>query len=399
MTVLQSYFNQGSVGEVYSHGGQLMLGQVEKIHYVKDATNRSKQFIEYDVSVRDAHGGQSLLRNLRKMEGLGGANDYSETVLEANDYASDGKLNQGNIFKNKNGTLVIVACINKSFDKPFILGAFAHPKTIGGALATGVHKASEFRGVKQEIDKDGNFTLTVQGAKTAKGEAADTTVTPVTFRIGKDGTITTATGHKIAIISEAGKQQIKIQTSANQLFVIDDTTGNETITMLQKQGGMVNITKDGSISITSADGNLLFLNAVDGEASLIQKDGTILSLTNAGITIGDKTGQQILAITDGKIQMSSSGEISNQASAFGVDAGTVELKDQATGVIRLSNGLVAIGKPGAELLDLVDQTLDEFINNAPALVTTVMGPGALSPAIVTALGLIKIALTTIKGSI
>lgn len=407
--ITQSYFNQSGGDDTYDIGNQLMLGQVEKIHYIDDTTNVSKQYVEYDVSVRDSHGGQTLLRNIRKLELLGGSNDFSEVILEANDFAAEGKLEQANLFKNKNGSVVIVGYINGNFEKPFILGALAHPKTTGSALAKGVHKSSEFRGFKQEIDKDGNLTLTALGAKTPDGKPADLTFTPLTLRIGKNGTIETATGHKITFGTEQGKQQIKIQTSANQLFIIDDTTGIESISMLQKKGGLINIDKDGSVTATSADGNLLFLNAVAGEASLIQKNGTMLALSATAATLSDSSGKQIISVNEDTVQITSSKDVTTQTSGYGVQAGTVDLKDTLGAGLKIANGMVALGGPTAELLDLVDQIIDSIVKSntaaAAIIVPTAVGPSgpptnaALFTAEIAALTAIKILLTTIKGTL
>ena len=79
-----------------------LTGQVDVNHFVDDDTNLSKKFVEYDVSVRDAFGGQSTYKNLRKLAIAFGTNDFDETILEGNEVAFEGKLEVGNIFNNKN---------------------------------------------------------------------------------------------------------------------------------------------------------------------------------------------------------------------------------------------------------------------------------------------------------
>ena len=66
--------------------------------------------------------------------------------------------------------------------------------------------------------------------------------------------------------------------------------------------------------------------------------------------------------------------------------------------IKLSKGKVAIGSNAAELLDLINQELTAFIQNAAAFVFTKSGEGQLSPAILTALTKIQTLLGSIKGS-
>lgn len=390
-------------------GSQLMLGQIEKVHYLDDQTNISKEVVEYDVIVKDAHGGQLIFRNVKRMERFGGLNDTSEEVLESNEHSSQGPLDLTNAPINKNGTMVIVAFLNNNFDRPFILGCITHPKKKGSNKSKGIHSSSEYRGVVREIDQNGNLTVTVNGAKKPDGKTKDATFTPVTFRFGKDGKISTGSGHKISLISEQGKQQVKIETAGKQLFVIDDTTGKESITMLQKQGALINMTKNGSITVQSKDGNLLFLNSEANEASLIQKNGALLSLTPSAVTLSDASGKQLINMTDSKVQLTSSDQISLQTSGFGVNAGTMLLKDTIGAQVHITSGKVAIGTSAAELLDLVSQLIDSAIQTNTAA-STIIVPTAVGPSSVpvnaaqfitqiATLNIIKALLTTIKGSV
>lgn len=212
--------------DIYDQGLKIVVGQVEKIYYVDDQYNVSKKFVEYDVSVRDAQGGQSVLRNLRFQNLLGGANDYDEIILEANEYASKGKLEVSNLFINKNGSTVIVASLDGSKDRPMIIGCLQHPKIDGAERSDGIRRKGEFRGLQWEINKDGEFTLTQQGARSADGKLKFTGALPSVISMLKDGsvTISTKSGAKLTLNSS----EVKIEHGSTVINL--DSSGKISLT-------------------------------------------------------------------------------------------------------------------------------------------------------------------------
>jgi len=411
-TLINSYFNtrnEASAQDVYDEGLRFMYGQVEKIIYTDDPTNISKKFIEYDVSVRDAKGGQSIFKNVRKMSSIFGVNDFEETVLESNEFAFSGKLDTSNFFANKNGTTVVLAFLHGSKDKPFIIGTFDHPKKKGGTKKDGIHKKGEFRGFQWEINKDGDFILTYNGAKKANGQPANPALSKTTFKIGKDGKVQTTTGHRITIENDKGKEKIQVYTAGKQLFEINDLTGEESITMVHKKGALFNIDKNGSIKLTSADGSYLFLDAESGAVSLVQADGNVFTIGEEN-TLGSSDGKKAFSVLPSKLQAFSDTDINLQASGKMIlDAGGIILQDTIA-KITIQNGQVALGTPAAELLDLFDQTLVQLntLTTAMAAETHIGNLGyptspplnaAAYAAVGSALTVIKSLLLTIKGSI
>lgn len=204
-SVVSSYFTTRGITtgkDVYNEGLKMQAGQVEKIHFIDDASNVSKAFVEYDVSVRDARGGQSTYRNLRSMSSIFGTNDFEETILEPNEFAFTGKLDPSNLFSNKNGTMVLIAFIDGSKDKPTVVGAINHPRKKDGAKRTdGIRKKGEFRGLQWEINKEGEFSLTYNGNKTPDGKLARPGTGPTQIKIDNKGvlTITDNKGQKFSM--------------------------------------------------------------------------------------------------------------------------------------------------------------------------------------------------------
>lgn len=377
-TVVSSYFSVGAASsgaDIKDQGMKTLIGQVEKVHFTDDATNVSKKFVEYDVSVRDEKGGQTTLQNVRQMNKLGGTNDYEETILEPNAFAFTGKLDTSNIFTNKNGTLVYIDFRDGSFDKPYISGCIPHPKKVGAKKADGIRMKGEFRGFNWNIDKDGNVLLVVQGAKTP-----------------------------------AGKDQKK----------------DVDFSIIHQTGALCNVDKDGSINLVGSDGGYMFLNADKGEASIVSVDGHLLSMASKGVTLATGDGKTSLTMTADGVQMITGGDMNLQpAGNFSVSSGAVTLTDSLMGTIKIKsggikitdlamgslnikNGMVALGGPAAELLDLFDQLLTALSTLMTSLSSSaatagpfpVLPPIALATAPATvSITLIQTLLALIKGSL
>lgn len=388
-SVLSSYFNyQEAPGgqAVYNTGSQLMLGQVEKVYPIDDPINRSKQFVEYDVSVRDANGGQSVFRNVRKLETLGGVNDFSEQVLEANEFAFQGKLDPSNLFKHKNGSIIVLAFLNNSIEKPFILGCLAHPKRSGARKSDGIRNLAEFRGLEFEIDKDGALRITYLGNRTPDNKLVRPSTGPteitidnqgrfkiidnenqsVTFdRVSKKVTLEQRDGTTLINQMEFDKPAKKITRKAGTEKVVEVMDGTAEKTTLTFQSGLV-ITCDGA-----------------GDKVTIQ--------TNGGVKLEvDGPGDKVLAETAGGSKMLVDGS-----------SGTIEVKDNGTGKLKITGDKVALGASSAELLQQISDALQELITFANSeqkhVHTGNLGYPTSPPVTASNWGSLGSALSAIKG--
>ena len=79
--------------------------------------------------------------------------------------------------------------------------------------------------------------------------------------------------------------------------------------------------------------------------------------------------------------------------------GAYSLEASGSAKLVLDSGQVALGANGIEVVDQLIQALDAFIQNAPTMVSTAVGPGVLNPSALTALTKIQASLNTIKGSL
>lgn len=272
--------------DIYNQGLRFVVGQVEKIYYVDDPANVSKKYVEYDVSIRDAKSGQSKLRNIRQASLLGGTNDYDEMILEANEFAQKGKLEPANFFVNKNGTTVIVAFIDGSKDKPFILAALQHPRKDGAKKSDGPRRKGEYRGLQWEISKDGEFTITHQGARGADGKLKSNSTNTV-VKFDKDGNLT---------ISDNAKDTIKLDNTNNKVSI---NAGDVSIEVDGKGDKVTTTTTGGAKIIIDGSGNItLEANAtkiiINGSTGKISLTGNLIDVGEAASALA-VLGPQLIA--------------------------------------------------------------------------------------------------------
>lgn len=262
--------------DIYNQGLKIVIGQIEKIHYVDDSSNISKQFVEYDVTVRDDKAGQSLLRNLRKVDLLGGSNDYDELILEANQYAFKGKLEVGNLFKNKNGTIALVASLDGSRDKPFILAVVQHPRSSGAKRKDGIHRKGEFRGVQWEINKDGELSITYLSPKSPDGKRVAEDTGPTQVKISKTGAVSVTDNKSQSILMDRTSTVIKL---SNSVSVTLDGSSNS-VTVRDAGTGEIKL-QDSKVAIGSSSAELL-QQISDSLSKLITLFSAVASHTHIG---------------------------------------------------------------------------------------------------------------------
>lgn len=232
--------------DVSDLGLRMKEGQVTKIHFIDEETNKSKKYVEYDVLARDSKGGLVTYQNCRFIQDMSGYNDFSETVLEPNEAALQGKLDSSNFAANMNGTMVVLAFLDGSFAKPIIIGGFPHRRNSGAKKSDGIRKKKSFRGLTWEINKDGELIVTQKGSSTPDGKQKDKTLnTQVKFdKTGK-------------LIATVGNNGLKAEWDGK----------NDKITYTTAGGPKITIDGAGTITI-SANGTLIIIDGNSGKISL-----------------------------------------------------------------------------------------------------------------------------------
>lgn len=100
-------------------------------------------------------------------------------------------------------------------------------------------------------------------------------------------------------------QRRGFKTPRGHVFLFDDTSGGEQITLSWAGGTPVNpkaallsIDHDGSFVIQDAGGSVLYLNA-SGDSTLINKHGSYLLMDGAGISLVDQNNNAMIMNSDG----------------------------------------------------------------------------------------------------
>lgn len=140
-------------------------------------------------------------------------------------------------------------------------------------------------------------------------------------------------GAQIIIDETEGAKKISIMGagddgSPGEIFVLDDTTGAETISMFHKSGSQIQIDPKGSLIFASKDGSLLYFNTESGEATLIASTGAVITLGEA-ITIAHASGAQLITMDDSSIQINAKSNVILTAGDVTVNSGSVELGSNA----------------------------------------------------------------------
>lgn len=356
----------------------IKAGFVVASYDTTDDKNQTKLSTEYDVRTVEQFENKGttaiLYRNCLSSQSFGGIADYLEFTLRAQTY--EGK--NAPSFAKQDGAIVLIQCLDNIGSKAIVVGCLEHPDRKTNITSTEPQLFGEYNGIAVQINTDGSASLIFNGATDSKGKVIDSSQNSTTLQIQKDGTLT----------------------------------------ILDANGTLLSTDKNGSIQSLTSNGNSIFLNNEANEVSVTQKDGNTIGMNSKGVTISDATGKQIIAIDDSTVQLTSGGTMVEQSTGHTINSGSVNIsglggisaKDGIGGALVIKNGMVALGGPAAELLDLFSQTLQQLstlmISLTTAFATPAIPLSPLDPAwaasaapIQVQLALITVLLTTIKGSL
>lgn len=105
-------------------------------------------------------------------------------------------------------------------------------------------------------------------------------------------------------------------TPAGHILMFDDTKGQEKINLVWKSTGddppkyaMFSIDEDGSVVIANKKGTMIYLNAANGEMSMIDEHGNSISSNSKGIKLVDKSGGFVDLDGDNKLIQAQAGTV------------------------------------------------------------------------------------------
>ena len=247
--------NSQSIGALYRRDYALRVGMVRESFYDHDL-----DIVRYLVDVRDRPEHQMLVV-CDMMSRFGSPFNYEEWIPNVAEPSSHEQKLHYNV---RAGDAVLVAFVNGIAREGMILGGLRHPsRSYKLKLTDGPTYVSEFNGINQSINKDGEYTVTFKGQPTnlAKFKQCledspvptptyDTTVGTSYFKFDKNGGWT----------------------------VSDNATSNPQLFQIDKSGGTVKLTS-GSTSIT------------------LNKNQNSVSINTSKIAIGNSSAELLSLIS------------------------------------------------------------------------------------------------------
>jgi hypothetical protein len=94
-----------------------------------------------------------------------------------------------------------------------------------------------------------------------------------------------------------------IQTASGHTIEILDKPGEEKITIKHKGNAFLNIDKNGSVLIANQSGSFLQLDADKKNATLMDENGNVITMTGDGVIITEKSGASTIQMTDDAIRV------------------------------------------------------------------------------------------------
>lgn len=172
-------------------------GVVVEVHFVDDTSNRSKQYVEYDV--RDLRTGQ-IYTQCRRLSDVSGLEDGSENVLRpAKTYVD---VEQVALFDKgtspltlSDGDRVMLQFMYGAQHSPVVVGILPHGQMQYGAKrADGFRRFTTHKGTSVETKEDGTYIITREIAPGAQ--------TSITIESNGDVKVEHESGAKLHILQD-----------------------------------------------------------------------------------------------------------------------------------------------------------------------------------------------------
>ena len=126
-----------------------------------------------------------------------------------------------------------------------------------------------------------------------------------------------------------------IQTPSGHTIELMDKKGEEKIVVRHKDNSYIAIDKDGGVLIANKNGSHLFLNAKDGEATLVEEHGNLLRMKSDGLTLVNASGA-VLEMKGDKVKIIAKDAVTISTKDVNIESSTVSLgKGAGTGGQRM----------------------------------------------------------------
>jgi len=195
----------------------LRAGIVIKSYSVDDKGNVGKFTTEYDVLVMEQDSNKAIVplmyKNCISLDGLGSAADFFEKRFREQKKKKSKSIVSD--FKDQDGAIVALLCLDGSSDKGIIIGGFQHPNRKTKLKGKGRILEGEFNGISVSIADDGSANLSFKGATDNEGKPEDAEAGTTTIDIEKDGTLQFKNKGVTQRMEKSGKLLISAEDAAN----------------------------------------------------------------------------------------------------------------------------------------------------------------------------------------
>jgi hypothetical protein len=177
-------------------------------------------------------------------------------------------------------------------------------------------------GVDEEVSIEGNVSHTI--GKSSTYQIGDNW----TILVDKDYILSSESGQMNFIMKSAEPSQMVLNTR-NHFIILDDTSGQESISIMHNKGSQINMDGTGSIKIVASDGSIAFLDSENNAITATSSKGSFVSLSDT-VTISDSSGGQIMSFNGSDtIQISAQGAVNLMAQQITIGGGSINLGNVA----------------------------------------------------------------------
>lgn len=227
----------------------LKVGQIEESYCVDENGNVRGSRVEYDVLVNESNGdgstSQMVYRRVISQDLFGGIADFFQFTYRKNE------KDQGRDVPFRNGSLVLILCLNGSIEDAAIIGGLKHPNNANECKAEDGHNLKfEFNGVNFNIDKDGAMSLLFRGPTDADGKVLEGSEDfgGTIIKIEKDGSYEVNTGDNAVKfrLDKTAKTATLVSEKGMSFLTMDSYTVEATKDISLKTGAALAIEATGA---------------------------------------------------------------------------------------------------------------------------------------------------------
>jgi len=125
------------------------------------------------------------------------------------------------------------------------------------------------------------------------------------------------------------QDQKVIRTASGHVVTLDDKDGDKKIVVHHTSGAFMQLDKDGAVLLANQNGSFVFLNAKDGELTLGEEHGNLVTLNKDGVLLANIDSKVTLAMKGGKLTILAPDGVDIMGGKVAVHTSTISLGGQS----------------------------------------------------------------------